>query len=324
LELSLSVAPITDASGRQTSVIAVFRDVSREKELERQRSEFVSTASHEMRTPVASIEGYISLALNSKVATVDDRARNYLTKAHENTQHLGALFRDLLSVTKVEEGIASHHLVPVNISQMLEEVIGDMQLAAQKKNLKITYGAQNAGGDRSVMPIYYVLAEPERLREVITNLIDNAIKYTQSGGVTVGLGADQKLVTVRVTDTGAGIAPEHIPHLFQKFYRVDNSATRTAGGTGLGLYLCRAIIEQFSGRIWVESQLGKGSSFNFSLVRTEPAEEAAPVPQTVPAKPAPTLEPRIVTPAASLITRPATAPAKPGRIDGIARAVPPK
>lgn len=288
LAVSISVAPIaTDST--PSGYVAVLRDISKEKEAERQRSEFISTASHEMRTPVAAIEGYLALAMNPKVATIDDRAQQYLQKAHDNTKHLGALFQDLLSITKLEEGITKTHLEPVNISQIIKEVMADMKLTAHKKNLEISYASNAAGGDRSLMPEYYVLAEPERLREVITNLIDNAIKFTTQGGVTVGLSADPKIVTVRIADTGSGISPENIKHLFQKFYRVDNSATRTVGGTGLGLYLCRSIIELFNGRIWAESQLGKGSSFNFSLVRTAPPA-AAPVvsPATVAAPPPPT------------------------------------
>jgi PAS domain S-box-containing protein len=297
---SISVSPITNSTGTLTGYVAVIRDISRQKEADRQRSEFISTASHEMRTPVAAIEGYIALAMNPKVATIDTRAMEYLNKAHENTQHLGALFRDLLSVTKLEEGTARIQLAPVNISELLKDVIADMQLIATKKNLAVTYSSAAAGGNHSVMPIYYVMAEPERLREVVSNLIDNAIKFTSSGGVTVGLSADQKLVTVRIADTGPGISAENIKHLFQKFYRVDNSATRTIGGTGLGLYLARTIIELFNGRIWVESEIGKGSSFNFSLVRTQPTVQTAPTrlqpSQVIAPTPANILTPTPVTP----------------------------
>jgi signal transduction histidine kinase len=280
-ELSISISPIYNAEQKVTGAIGVFRDISKEKEIERQRNEFVSTASHEMRTPVAAIEGYISLAMNAKVATIDDRAMNYLTKAHENTQHLGELFRDLLSITKLEEGLIAKHLAPVNLTSMLQDITGDMQLVASKKNLSVTFAASSATG-KTITPIYTVMADPERLREVIMNLVDNAIKFTTEGGITLGLSGDAKTVTVRVQDTGPGIAAEDIPHLFQKFYRVDSSATRTVGGTGLGLYLCRTLVELFNGRIWVESEVGKGSSFNFMLPRIENQTQAATVPSALP------------------------------------------
>jgi signal transduction histidine kinase len=118
-----------------------------------------------------------------------------------------------------------------------------------------------------VRPLYYVQADPERLREVITNLFDNAVKYTESGKVTIGLTGDDKVVQFYVRDTGHGIPAEDIPHLFQKFYRVDNSATRTIGGTGLGLFISRKIIELYGGRVWVTSELDKGSTFYINIPR---------------------------------------------------------
>lgn len=265
-QLSLSISPLLDESGSPTGAIALFRDISHEKEVERQKDEFVSTASHEMRTPVAAIEGYIALAMNSNVATIDDRAKKYLDKAHETIQHLGELFRDLLSVTKADEGALGGKIEPINVPKLLEGAVGDMQFAAQKKNLTLVLQTSNTTG-KALSPLYHVAANPERLREVVMNLIDNAIKYTPEGGIKVVMAGDDKEVRVSIVDTGPGIAAEDQPHLFQKFYRIDNTDTRTIGGTGLGLYLCRRLIEAFNGRIWVESQLKKGSSFNFSLPR---------------------------------------------------------
>jgi signal transduction histidine kinase len=112
-----------------------------------------------------------------------------------------------------------------------------------------------------------VQADPDRIREVVTNLFDNAVKYTDSGRISVGITGDNEVVQIRVTDTGPGIPKEDIPHLFQKFYRVDTSATRTIGGTGLGLYICRKIIELYGGRIWVESVIGEGSTFYLNIPR---------------------------------------------------------
>ncbi len=124
-----------------------------------------------------------------------------------------------------------------------------------------------AGSTKMIKPFYYVNADPERLREVITNIFDNAVKYTESGSVTLGLTGNNEVVQISVRDTGPGIPAEDIPHLFQKFYRVDSSSTRTIGGTGLGLFICRKIVELYDGRIWVESELGKGSTFYVNLPR---------------------------------------------------------
>ncbi len=288
IELSASIAPIYNNEKQITGGIAVLRDISREKEVERTRNEFVSTASHEMRTPVAAIEGYISLAMNAKVATVDDRAMSYLSKAHENTQHLGALFRDLLSVTKLDEGLIARNLTPVDITKMLQDITTDMQFAAAKKNLTITFMSTNMGSRKVLVPSYWVMVDAERMREVIMNLIENGMKFTSEGGITVNVTGDDKAVTVSLHDTGIGIPKEDIGHLFQKFYRVDNSATRTIGGTGLGLYLCRTLIELFNGLIWVESEFGKGSTFFFKLPRIEtpagaPATESLETAPIIPA-----------------------------------------
>ncbi len=274
IQLSLSISPIFDANKQANGAIALFRDISQEKEVERQKDEFVSTASHEMRTPVAAIEGYISLAMNANVATIDDRAMKFLTKAHETITHLGELFRDLLSVTKAEEGQLGGKIEAVNVGKLMQEATDDMQFTAQKKGLTLVYQIGGQTG-KTISPLFYVAANPERLREVVMNLMDNAIKFTPEGGIKVTLEGNEKEVSVGVSDTGVGIATEDMPHLFQKFYRIDNSATRTIGGTGLGLYLCRRVIELFNGRIWVESKPGQGTTFRFSLPRMKDSEVAA-------------------------------------------------
>jgi signal transduction histidine kinase len=120
--------------------------------------------------------------------------------------------------------------------------------------------------------LYYTHADPDRIREVITKIFDNAVKYTESGKISNGLTGDDQVVQFYVRDTGPGIPREDIPHMFQKFYRVDSSATRTIGGTGLGLFICRKIVELYGGRIWVESEVGKGSSFFINLPRLSTAK----------------------------------------------------
>lgn len=280
---SFSVSPLMDANQNITGLVGVFRDVSKERAEESQRAEFISTASHEMRTPVAAIEGYLSLALNEKVATIDTRARSYLEKAHSSTQHLGQLFQDLLTSAKAEDGRLTSHPQVVEIGDFLEKLASDLRFTAEKKRLSMQFMfgsdihtvTSQETNSKVVRPLYYVSVDPDRLREVVTNLFDNACKYTDEGGVTIGLTGDDKVVQISVKDTGAGIPPEDIGHLFQKFYRVDNSATRTIGGTGLGLFISRKIIELYEGRIWAESTVGVGSTFYINLPRmsTQKAEQ---------------------------------------------------
>ena len=273
--VSLVTSPVINPKSDELSgAVAVFRDISVAHQTDKQRADFVSTASHEMRTPVAAIEGYLQLALNEKVSKIDPKARNYLEKALDSTHHLGQLFQDLLTSAKAEDGRLVSHPVVVELGSYLENLAEAFRFAADKKGLLTDFifgtSGNNTGsqaGEHVVRPLYYVHVDPDRLREVITNLFDNAVKYTPSGKISLGLTGNNDVVQLFVKDTGPGIPPEDLPHLFQKFYRVDNSATRTIGGTGLGLFISKKIIELYKGRVWAESTVGKGSTFYINLPR---------------------------------------------------------
>lgn len=281
LPIHISVSPLLDNNGNVTAVVGVFRDVTQERAEEQQRAEFISTASHEMRTPVAAIEGYLALALNERVSSIDTKARGFLEKAHSSTQHLGKLFQDLLTSAKAEDGRLVYHAQAVELGAFLEQMTESLRFAAEKKGLLMEFligtatpESKTAMGDKVIRPLYYTNADPDRLREVITNLFDNAVKYTDTGKISLGLTGDDKVVQFYIRDTGAGIPPEDVSHLFQKFYRVDSTATRSIGGTGLGLFISRKIIELSKGRIWVESELGKGSTFYVNMPRLTPEKAA--------------------------------------------------
>lgn len=278
--VTVSVSPLFDEAENVTGAVAILRDVSQERIEEQRRAEFISTASHEMRTPVAAIEGYLALALNDKVSKIDSTARRYLEKAHASTQHLGQLFQDLLTSAKAEDGRLTSHPQIVEMGEFLEKLTEDLRFTAEKKGLGIEFvvGAKQAiidathpseAGNKVIRPLYFVSVDPDRIREVITNLFDNAVKYTESGRVSIGLTGDNSVVQMYVRDTGPGIPQEDLSHLFQKFYRVDNSITRTIGGTGLGLFISRKIVELYEGRIWVDSTVGKGSTFYINLPRID-------------------------------------------------------
>lgn len=281
VSLSISVSPLVDEHKQVRAAVAVFRDVSQERQQEQQRAEFISTASHEMRTPVAAIEGYLALALNDKVSTIDSRAKGYLEKAHASTQHLGELFQDLLTSAKAEDGRLTSHPSLVEMGDFIENLAQDLRFSAEKKNLPVEFiigshrqiaTSNMQFGSKVVRPLYYTHVDPDRIREVITNVFDNAVKYTEKGKISLGLTGNETVVQVYVRDTGPGIPAEDASHLFQKFYRVDNSATRTIGGTGLGLFICRKIVELYNGKIWVESKLGEGSVFYINLPRISSQE----------------------------------------------------
>lgn len=267
--ISLVVSPVADTTGQASGVIAVFRDITREKEEERQKAEFISTASHEMRTPVAAIEGYLGLAMNPATATIDAKAMSYLQKAHESTQHLGRLFQDLLTVSKADDARLVPHPTVIDVIALTREIVFSLQEKAKNKGifLAFTPGENDIDGNRHITPMFYTYADQDQLREVLSNLVDNGVKYTKAGTVTVDVKGDDQTVSVTITDSGIGIPPEDVPHLFQKFYRVDNSDTREIGGTGLGLYISRRLIESNNGHIGVNSTFGKGSTFYVQLPR---------------------------------------------------------
>jgi len=268
--VSVVINAVTDQDETVIGAVAVLRDVTDDRAEEARRADFVSTASHEMRTPVAAIEGYLALALNDRVSKIDSKARDYLEKAHSSTQHLGNLFQDLLTSAKAEDGRLVNHPIVVDMGAYLEQLTDSLRFSAQKKGLLLDFilGAADALHDEHVIkPLYYTCVDPDRLAEVITNLFDNAVKYTPSGKITVGLTGNEEVVQLYIKDTGPGISPDDLPHLFQKFYRVDNSDTRTIGGTGLGLFICKKIIEIYKGRIWVTSVVDEGSTFYINLPR---------------------------------------------------------
>ncbi|MFZ1301091.1 MAG: ATP-binding protein [Candidatus Microsaccharimonas sp.] len=265
ISVALVVTPIGDAGA---GAIVVFRDITKERSEEREQAEFISTASHEMRTPVASIEGYLGLALNPNTATIDARAKDFINKAHEAAQHLGRLFQDLLDVSKSEDGRMTNTPKVVDVVLLTQTIVQGLTQKAKDKGLQLVFN-QSTTAQRRIMPVYFVNQDNDHIREILDNLVENAIKYTPAGEVVVDVsGADDRVV-ISVKDSGLGIPTEDIPHLFQKFYRVSNMDRQEIGGTGLGLYLSRRLAEAMQGRIWVESVFEHGSTFFLELPRIE-------------------------------------------------------
>lgn len=273
LSVSVVVTPIGEAG---SGAIIVFRDITNERAEEREQAEFISTASHEMRTPVAAIEGYLGLAMNPNTATVDIRAKDFIMKAHEAAQHLGRLFQDLLDVSKTDDGRLTNIPKIVDVGNLTETIVQGLAEKATSKGLRLIYGSTNTASvnssQKKIMPVYFVNQDNDHIREILDNLIENAIKYTLTGEVVVNINGDEDKVIISIKDSGLGIPPEDIPHLFQKFYRVSNLDRQEIGGTGLGLYLVRRLTENMQGRVWVESTFGKGSTFFVQLPRIDSQE----------------------------------------------------
>ena len=268
IPVSISVLPI-DNMGQNR--IITFRDITKELAEEGEQTEFISTASHEMRTPVATIDGYLSLCLNPQTATIDERARGYLTAAEKASKHLGKLFQDLLDITKLDDGKIRPNFQPAEMVELVKTIFNDHAEQAKEAKLSYTFGSDKAspfGGVRQMSQVVYGFVDIDFMREILDNLIDNAIKYTPAGGsIYVNVRGDGDRTLINVTDTGIGISADDLVHIFQKFYRADNSDTRTIGGTGLGLYLVKQRAEAMGGRVWAESAFGEGSTFFVSLPR---------------------------------------------------------
>ena len=185
---------------------------------------------------------------------------------------LGQLFRDLLDVTKLDDGHLRPHFQPVEMMGLVKQISDEYRVAISNAKLNYQFGAVEPvsalGSSRKVDQVVYGYVDVNFMREIMGNLIDNAIKYTPEGGsIYINVLGDGDRVLINVTDTGIGISSDDLLHIFQKFYRADNSDTRTIGGTGLGLYLVKQRVEAMGGRVWAESAFGEGSTFYVSLPR---------------------------------------------------------
>ncbi|MCL2094547.1 ATP-binding protein [Candidatus Saccharibacteria bacterium] len=264
VELTTSYDKLDDA------IIVTYRDISQELKEDGEQMEFISTASHEMRTPIASIEGYLGLALNEKSATIDARAREYLVKAHEASQHLGKLFKDLLDATQASDQRLKASLEPVEMTELVRNVVSGFSPMVAQKNLVLLFNSiplSQATADHQLTQKLFARVDPGFVREIVNNLMENAIKYTPAGRIEVTVQGSQNEVVVSVRDSGVGISADDLPHIFQKFYRSDNSDTRTINGTGLGLYIARARTEAMDGQLSADSTFGRGSIFFLRLPR---------------------------------------------------------
>ena len=209
---------------------------------------------------------------------------DYIQKAQASAKHLGGLFQDLLDISRADDNRLTNAPAVTDIVSFTKEVVDDLRVKATEKNIDLQFkpSETTTAGMTKIQPIFYANVDHGHLRELISNLTENAIKYTPQGSVVIDVNGDSDHVVISVKDTGIGIPSEDLPHLFQKFYRVDNKETNEIGGTGLGLYLVRKLAEILQGRVWAESEYGKGSTFFIEIPRlnaqeSEQLRTAAPV-----------------------------------------------
>ncbi len=228
------------------------------KELDKTKDEFLSMASHQLRTPLTTIKGYLSMVLEGDAGKVTPTQQEYLGYAFEGSKRMVALISDLLNVSRLSAGRFMIESLPCDISQVVADEVRQLQNHAEAKGLKLVYLPP-------AKPLPPVELDENKTRQVIMNFVDNAIYYTATGSVTVTLQARDGLIEMRVVDTGIGV-PEAARHkLFSKFYRADNAQAMRPDGTGLGLYLAKRVIEDQGGTIIFETSEGHGSTFGFKL-----------------------------------------------------------
>lgn len=278
LTLSISAAPLLDASGgataRPAGVVAVLNDITPTKQVERLKDEFVSVVSHELRTPLTAIKGYTQhlvrrierrlrktrSAQGGDSAAVNDLPENHdlrsLNIIQSQTEHLERLVSDLLDLSQVQWGQLQLRPEPFYLADLLVDMVHSVQSSAEQHTISLRIQASNTK----------VLADRARIAQVIGNILDNAVKYSPYGGqVMVRLQQQDEYYQVSISDQGLGVSPELFDHIFERFYRVHNTATQQLSGIGLGLYVAKAIIDRHGGRIWLSSNEGMGSTFHFTL-----------------------------------------------------------
>lgn len=256
--VSVSGSFLRNSDDAIEQTIVIVRDISRNKELEDRKSEFISIATHELRTPITAIKGYLSL-LQKDSKGLSEKQKMYLSRALEANDRLVRLAEDLLQVTHVEENRLQFSLRPINVLPITRKVMTDFTAKAKKKGLQISL----------VNPTFptTIAADPIRLEQVLANLVDNAIKYTRQGRIELSFSevtdrlTDERQVAIHIKDTGIGLNERELQHIFDKFHRSHSAQVSSEPGAGLGLFIVKSFIEKQAGQITVKSKPNRGSTF---------------------------------------------------------------
>ena len=253
----LRVAPLSFTERREESLaIGIFYDITRIERLEKVRQEFLSNVSHELRTPLTSILAFVETLENGALEDPDNN-RRFLSVIRRNAERMHHLIDDILELSAIEAGKITVTPKQVLLRPLVEDVWSSVAKKAQKRNITLRNGVAHSSR---------VFADPRRLEQILINLLGNAIKFNRENGtVVVEYELDNKEHRIRVSDSGDGIAPQHLPRIFERFYRTDPARSRELGGTGLGLAIVKHLVRLHGGEVSVESAIGRGSVFTVRL-----------------------------------------------------------
>jgi PAS domain S-box-containing protein len=259
---AVNVSPIV-LDGKPLGAIEVFRDISLEEEIDRMKSEFISLASHQLRTPLSAIKTYAHMLVDGYMGNITENQNRALSTIISATNRMNELISTLLNITRFESGSIAVSPKSLQVDKFAADVIKELDLLATEKSIKVSLKRSGSGG-------VTVISDVLVLREILTNLISNAIKYTpDSGKVTVTVQGRANDVLIKVSDTGWGIPKHAQDQIFSKFFRAPNIIKRETTGTGLGLYLVKGLIDAIDGKIWFKSEEGEGTTFYVSLPRQQ-------------------------------------------------------
>lgn len=253
-----SASPIVDEYGKVNGIVVVFRDVTKERNLDRAKDEFVSTASHQLRTPLTAIKGYTGMLLDGDPGPLNDKQKEYLSEMKRANNRMIELINSLLNVSRVDLGVLSVSPESLDIGEVYMGVIDEMKviIKQKKQNFRVTAeeGLPTLNADKKILEM------------IFQNLLSNAIKYTPEGGnIVMDIKKIDSSLLISVSDTGLGVPEAAKDRIFQKMYRADNARINDPDGTGLGLYIVKAVLDQTGGKIWFESNENKGSTFYVSI-----------------------------------------------------------
>lgn len=253
-----SVAPLKDTKGNIIGCVVVFRDVTEERKIDQAKSEFVSLASHQLRTPLTAISWFTELLLNQNIGKLNKKQKEYLKEIYTGNRRMIDLVGALLNVSRIELGTLAVTPKQIDFVESIKSVIDEFDSQIKRKKLKVIKHLEEG------LPL--VSADANLLRIIFQNIISNAIKYTpDKGRIAISLSKQKSNILFKVADTGYGIPSHQQLKVFTKLFRADNIVGKETDGTGLGLYIVKAVVEQSGGRIWFESEENKGSTFCITI-----------------------------------------------------------